>query len=130
MEEKNQILRRAQMWQWCCAEILIHQSMQEVEKMGADERLTKAITLLSDAKNAVADFVDQVNEKNYHPHYFKCPECGQVVVIHDKTPEWLVNEMKIGIHRHKTLEIPCRVQMIEISFEEYWNLVNNVNPCK
>jgi hypothetical protein len=125
MKNENEVLRRAKMWLWSCAEILIGQAMQEVERMGADERLTKAVTLLADAKNAVADFVDNVNLQNYHPHYYKCPDCGQIVALHDKSEEWLVKEMSIGIHRHKVLEIPCRVKMVEITFEEYWSLANS-----
>jgi hypothetical protein len=40
------------------AELAIYNAMQEVEKMPADERLTKAVTLLSEAKNLVADYID------------------------------------------------------------------------
>jgi hypothetical protein len=40
------------------AELAIHNAMQEVEKMPADERLTKAVTLLSQAQDLVADFID------------------------------------------------------------------------
>jgi hypothetical protein len=40
------------------AELAIHNAMAEVEKAGADVRLTDAINLLSKAKELVADFVD------------------------------------------------------------------------
>lgn len=40
------------------AETKIRSAMLLVESMGADERLTKAVTLLDEAKNAVADYVD------------------------------------------------------------------------
>lgn len=40
------------------AEMKIRSAMLLVEGMGADERLTKAVTLLGEAKNAVADYVD------------------------------------------------------------------------
>jgi hypothetical protein len=46
--------------QWVPAEIAIYTAMQAVEAMPADVRLTKAVTLLGHAMNAVADFVDGV----------------------------------------------------------------------
>jgi hypothetical protein len=51
--------RRIQMALWCPAEHAIHNAMQEVEKMDADTRLTEAVTLLSRAKDLVADFIDK-----------------------------------------------------------------------
>jgi len=41
------------------AELAIFNAIQEVEKIGADERLTKAVVMLSDAKDLVSDFVDE-----------------------------------------------------------------------
>jgi hypothetical protein len=40
------------------AETAIAAAMAEVEKMGADVRLTRAVILLGEAKNAVGDYVD------------------------------------------------------------------------
>jgi hypothetical protein len=40
------------------AERAIYDAMQEVEKIGADTRLTEAVILLSKAKELVADFID------------------------------------------------------------------------
>lgn len=42
------------------AERAIRAAMQEVERVGADERLTTALILLEHAGNLVADFVDGV----------------------------------------------------------------------
>lgn len=39
-------------------ELAIHLAMREVEKIGADKKLTEAIILLDKAKNLVADFID------------------------------------------------------------------------
>lgn len=41
------------------SELAIFNAMQEVEKIGADVRLTKAVTLLSEAKELVSDFIDE-----------------------------------------------------------------------
>lgn len=41
------------------AELAIYYAMQEVEKLPADVRLTKAVTLLSEAKELVGDFIDE-----------------------------------------------------------------------
>lgn len=42
------------------AEKAIHVAMQEVEKAGADTRLTNAVVKLSEAKDWVSDFVDGI----------------------------------------------------------------------
>lgn len=51
--------RRARLDRMTAAEIAIYNSMQEVEKVGADVLLTEAIILLSQARDKVADFVDK-----------------------------------------------------------------------
>jgi len=53
------IPRRAMTNQWCMAERAIHYAKQTVESMPADVRLTKAVTLLSEAQNSVADYIDE-----------------------------------------------------------------------
>lgn len=50
--------RRANIDKLVPAERAIYDAMIAVEAMGADERLTRAVTLLGDAMNAVADYVD------------------------------------------------------------------------
>lgn len=42
------------------AELAIFKAMEEVEKAGADTRLTGAITKLNEARNLVADFIDGI----------------------------------------------------------------------
>ena len=54
------IPRRAQMLYWTPAEQAIHDATQAVEDMPADERLTRAVILLGEARDLVADFVDGV----------------------------------------------------------------------
>ena len=54
------IPRRARLDRCTPAELAIYAAMQEVEKAGADERLTDAIVFLGMARHAVADFVDGV----------------------------------------------------------------------
>lgn len=44
------------------AELAIHNAIQEVEKMGADVGLTKAVNLLSEAKSLVADYIDATTQ--------------------------------------------------------------------
>lgn len=46
------------------AELAIYKAMQEVEKAGADVRLTNAINLLDKARNLVADYVDEKGGSN------------------------------------------------------------------
>jgi hypothetical protein len=41
------------------AELAIRDAVLEVEKLGADTRLTTAVLLLSDAQEKVADFIDK-----------------------------------------------------------------------
>ena len=40
------------------AEVSIHSALVEVERLGADERLTEVVTLLSKAKDLVGDYID------------------------------------------------------------------------
>ena len=51
--------RRQQLDKCTPAELAIYKAMEEVEKIGADVRLTDAITKLNEARNLVADFVDE-----------------------------------------------------------------------
>lgn len=41
------------------AELAIYNAMQEVEKMGADVKLTEAVIKLQEAKELVADYIDK-----------------------------------------------------------------------
>lgn len=43
---------------WIAAERAIWDAVQEVEKLPGDERLTAAVTLLAEAQDKVADYVD------------------------------------------------------------------------
>lgn len=43
------------------AELSIYNAMQEVEKIGADPKLTEAVTLLAKAKELVSDYEDSKN---------------------------------------------------------------------
>ncbi len=57
----TEIPRRNRLDQMTPAELAIYNAMQEVEKAGADVRLTEAVILLGKAKDKVADFVDGKN---------------------------------------------------------------------
>lgn len=41
------------------AELSIHKAITEVENVGADERLTKAVILLGEAKDFLSNYVDE-----------------------------------------------------------------------
>jgi len=43
------------------AELAIREAMLKVEELGADIRLTKAVTLLGEAGDKVADFIDGID---------------------------------------------------------------------
>jgi hypothetical protein len=45
------------------AELKIHEAIVEVEKLGADERLTDAVVSLSDAQKKVSEFIDDPERK-------------------------------------------------------------------
>jgi len=51
--------RRNQLDKCTPAELAIFNAMQEVEKVGADLKLTAAIQKLQEAKELVADYVDE-----------------------------------------------------------------------
>lgn len=52
------IPRRNYMPDWCEAEKAIYNASIEVEKMGADVKLTDAVIKLSEARELVADYID------------------------------------------------------------------------
>lgn len=53
-------LRRCDTAKMSPAELAIYEAMIAVEKAGADTRLTRAVILLGEARDRVADFVDGV----------------------------------------------------------------------
>jgi hypothetical protein len=58
----NQIPRRNRLDQMTPAEKAIFDAKQVVEEAGAHELLTKAVILLGEAQEAVADYVDRAPE--------------------------------------------------------------------
>lgn len=71
---QDDIPRRIQMQKWCEAERLIQGAVDEVERMGADVRLTDAVVLLAAARDRVADFVDGVEGKRTVPSGVPAPQ--------------------------------------------------------
>ena len=57
-DKASEIPRRVQMQRWCEAERAIYDACLSVERMPADSRLTHAVILLGEARNAVADYID------------------------------------------------------------------------
>lgn len=55
----DQIPRRIRLDRMSTAERLIYDAVQEVERVGADVRLTEAVILLQQARDKVADYVDE-----------------------------------------------------------------------
>ena len=53
-------LRRIDIEKMTAEELAVDDVIRKVEALGAHPQLTKAVTLLLDAKSAVADFVDKV----------------------------------------------------------------------
>lgn len=51
-------------------ELAIWKAMQLIEKMGADERLTKAGQCLSDAKSLIGDYLDEIATPNNYKELF------------------------------------------------------------
>jgi hypothetical protein len=49
---------------WTPAEHAIYNALQEVEKMGADVLLTEAVTLLNNAQNKVAEYIEIQQNKD------------------------------------------------------------------
>lgn len=54
-------MRRNDMTQMTAAELAICEAMRQTDSMGADKRLTRAVTLLQSARDSVADYVDKVD---------------------------------------------------------------------
>lgn len=56
----DEIPRRNRVDQWTLAEHAIAAALAEVERVGADVRLTDAVVLLNKARHRVADYVDRI----------------------------------------------------------------------
>lgn len=56
---ENDFPRRANLQTMKPAEIAIHNAIQEVEKLGADEKLTNAVIKLQEAKELASDYIDK-----------------------------------------------------------------------
>lgn len=60
-------LRRVRIDQWTDAERAIQTATDEVEKLGADARLTEAVILLGQARDKVANVVDERLKEELKP---------------------------------------------------------------
>lgn len=58
----TEIPRRIRMDLMTPAELSIMNAMQEVEKVGADPKLTEAVILLDKVKNLVSDYTDSLTK--------------------------------------------------------------------
>lgn len=75
LKDENGIPRRIRLDLCEPAEKIIYDAIQEVEKLGADERLTNAVVKLSEAKELVSDYIDEIktseiptaNETSFDP---------------------------------------------------------------
>lgn len=72
-QEQNGIPRRNRMDLFSPAELAIYNVVGEVEKVGADVRLTYAIIKLNEARSLVADYIDDCLENDI-PVYYKPSE--------------------------------------------------------
>lgn len=55
----NELPRRCKLPQLTLEELLIYQTIQSVERLGADPVLTEVVVLLNQAKEKLADWVDK-----------------------------------------------------------------------
>lgn len=113
----NEIPRRCFVDKHVPAEKAIHEAIGAVEVMGADPLLTEAVTLLSQAKDKVSDFVDRIG---------RCA-CGQAVLeshAYDK-----MSGMTLGAEDGTVLEcrvfacVACRSLVLKPQDGEAFNLV-------
>ncbi len=56
------IPRRNKLWLNTPAELAIFNAIQEVEKVGADVKLTDIVIMLEQAKNLLSDYIDNTKE--------------------------------------------------------------------
>ena len=56
--KKNEIPRRSQLQLMTPAEKAIYNAIQEVEKVGADQKLPDVVVMLGKAKELLSDFID------------------------------------------------------------------------
>jgi len=59
LKDENGIPRRSRLDLCESAEKILYDATQEIEKLGADVRLTNAIIKLAEARELVSDFIDE-----------------------------------------------------------------------
>ena len=127
MEIINGIPRRNRLDLMTIAERVIFQAMNEVESLGADVKLTEAVTLLAKAKDCVSDFVDNVKsdyDKINDVHYYLCPDCGRTAFLHKDSPIWYRQEVTVLNYHwmNNRGDIICKTPFKEITKEEFIKL--------
>ncbi len=60
LKDENGFPRRSRLDLCEPSEKAIYDATQEVEKLGADERLTNAVVKLSEARELVSDYIDEI----------------------------------------------------------------------
>jgi hypothetical protein len=99
---EEQIPRRAMLSTMVGAELKIHDAAHEIERLGADERLTGAINLLWQAKDMVSDFVDETGAGIANHDEVKEPTFGEHIVRSKFNPS---NVGNVNFFKDKTAEI-------------------------
>lgn len=59
LKDENGFPRRSRLDLCEPAEKILYDAMQEIEKLGADERLTNAVIKLAEARELVSDYIDE-----------------------------------------------------------------------
>lgn len=85
---KTEIPRRIRLDLNTPAEKSIYDAIQEVEKAGADVKLTEAVILLGKAKDLVSDYVDSKCKHDYECTLdtdewssYKCKKCDHTKIV-------------------------------------------------
>lgn len=117
LKYKNmEIQRRNQLDKCIPAELAIFTAMQEVEKVGADVKLTQAIQKLQEAKDLVSDYIDNPKRKLI---IFVCTECGYACTLNEKDTEMINFLTSKTTHQHLEFGSRCSNPLMEMSESEY-----------
>lgn len=123
------IPRRSKAYENVPAELAIQNAVDEVEKLGANIKLTDAVILLARAKDLVSDFIDGVSVTIIEPTItYVTATAANIPISNYSLDGDMVFDMTLDINKLYTEIISLR-GAVSIAFEELNKTDNNKNLC-
>lgn len=129
MMKANEFPRRNRLDLNTPAELAIYNALQEVEKVGADERLTESVILLGEAKDQLSDFIDNVPFKR-RMEYIKPIEPLLKITVYKKGKEYHMTTSGKATKENMDIILPSEKEYKEaIDLYKMTNVISVFDEC-